>query len=215
MASFVDPVSIQPPNLPRAEATYTAYASEAHNNVLRLFFSRVADLLRGILGEDGGKYIQSPYANVSSVMSQPLVTTIASQRVTVEYIYGSQGLSIENNAVIRVSTAGVYQLQAFVTIKNAGGVPHTVDLWWAASVDNVDNAGLPGTRVRVTLQPGVQVVAVPCMSTLVEHFGVVLRWVADSTDVSIDYEGSVLGPPAKPAAFAVSIEVQYVSSWRP
>ena len=54
-----------PPNLPLAPDTYERVYVESLTNTLRLYFNRLENITRNLLGRDGGRFLSNPFGALS------------------------------------------------------------------------------------------------------------------------------------------------------
>jgi hypothetical protein len=60
------------PALPIAPLQYDKNYTNQNNNILRLYFSRIDNVTKGLLGYGGGIYLQYPHASLSNTVTQTI-----------------------------------------------------------------------------------------------------------------------------------------------
>lgn len=70
MANRVQVQAPAAPNLPIAPTVYAGQHFDILNNVLRLYFNRLSDTLRALLGSNGGASLSNPYITAYDTASQ-------------------------------------------------------------------------------------------------------------------------------------------------
>ena len=64
-----------PPNLPLAPSVYDQTYFESLTNTLRLYFNRIENVTRNLLGPEGGIYLNLPYGSFYDTADQTAATT--------------------------------------------------------------------------------------------------------------------------------------------
>jgi hypothetical protein len=120
----------QPPALPLATEAYDRRYVDSFNNVLRLFFNRIANVVNSILStDDGGKVLYMPRGLFYSTTNQTAAATNTGYPVEFENTYIGNGVSIGNDSRITVSADGVYNFQVTLTFQHTNSSDCTIWTW--------------------------------------------------------------------------------------
>ena len=142
----MDLVPPKAPSLPIAYDVYARSQQDQFANVLRLYFNRIDEAFRAILGTEGGQFFNNPYGAFQSVVDQTAVANTATVMTfdTVDY---ANGVSIESGSKLTVTRAGIYNLQWSAQFNNADTQEHDVTVWLrqdgpGAGIDIPGSAGV-------------------------------------------------------------------------
>jgi hypothetical protein len=117
------------PNLPIAPATYDRQHFDILNNVLRLYFNRLSDTLKSLLGINGGRYIQFPFIEASDSVTQYATgnntPTIVQWNTT--SLNNGFTLNIGNTATALFS--GIYKITYSLQFANNDNAAHDAPVW--------------------------------------------------------------------------------------
>jgi len=86
----------QPPRLPDHPPAYSSGVMMTLNNVLRLYFNRLANLLNALVGTDGGVYLQNPHAMLMSDQDQTNPSITGANQLSFNQPIITQGIRVEN-----------------------------------------------------------------------------------------------------------------------
>ena len=100
-----------PPNLPYAPDLYDKVYVEALTNVLRLYFNRIENVTRNLLGRDGGRFLSNPFGSFSSDSNQTAASTTIAYAITYDVTDISDSVYLSNSSRLNVTYPGVYNLQ--------------------------------------------------------------------------------------------------------
>lgn len=138
------------PRLLAAPMQYDAQYQEQYTNALRLYFNQNDSLTGTLVGDLGGKYINSPYAAVQRDTDKTFTANTATQITfpTNDFLNGCENDGTDG---IRVNQAGVYNYQFSVQFANTDTQIHAAWIW--LRVNNVDVTGT-GSRFDVPSKHG-------------------------------------------------------------
>ena len=129
-----------PPNLPYAPDLYDKVYVEALTNVLRLYFNRIENVTRNLLGRDGGRFLSNPFGSFSSDSDQTAASTTIAYAITYDVTDTSDSVYLSNSSRLNVTYPGVYNLQFSIQFVNTDTQIHDVDVWAAINGTNVANS---------------------------------------------------------------------------
>ena len=205
--------SPQPPNLPYAPQEWNPTYQEQLNNVLRLYFNRLSNVTKFLLGPDGGRFMSNPFGAWSSDSDQTAVSTTESYAVTFDVTDISDSVYLANNSQLTVTYPGVYNLQFSIQFANTSVQISDVDVWAAINGTNLDNSNsrfsVPNSHGGVD---GHLIAALNLFITMQAGDYVELYWHTDSTNVKIEQINSASSPtrPATPSVIATMVFVSSV-----
>jgi hypothetical protein len=117
------------PNLPIAPTTYSGQHFDVLNNVLRLYFNRLADALKGLFSSNGGANISFPHIAAFKDTTQYAGgnnTPTIVQWSTLEYGSGFT-LNVDNTATAEFN--GLYKITYSLQFANNNNVVHDAIVW--------------------------------------------------------------------------------------
>lgn len=137
-----------PPNLPLAPYGYEALYQEALNNVLRLYFNRLDNALRGLLAGEGGRYISLPFGSFYDTTDQIAGSTTTAYAITLNSTTLANGVSIANSSQLTFAYEGVYNIQFSLQLVNTDNSTEDIDVWFRKNGTDIAN-----TNSRFGLAP--------------------------------------------------------------
>jgi hypothetical protein len=197
------------PRLPAAPAQYDAQFIEQYSNVLRLYFNQLDGVTSVLLGESGGRFIQSPYGAFSSDQDQTTTANTATL-MTLNTTDFSNEVSISSSK-ITAAYAGIYNLQFSTQFANTNSNVHDVYIWLRQNgVDIPGSTGfvsIPGSHGGTD---GHSIVGWNYFLSMAASDYVEIYWSIPNTAVSIQHLAAS-GTPTKPATQSVVATLSFVS----
>ena len=205
--------SPQPPNLPYAPQEWNPQYQEQLNNVLRLYFNRLSNVTKNLLGPDGGQFINIPFGSFYDTTDQTAVSTTASYPISINTTSLSNEVSIENNSQITFATEGVYNIQFSIQLSNNDNATQDIDIWFVKNgVDIANSNSRFGLAPRKSAGDPYHVIGtVNFIESLLANDYVELYWRTSSTNAYIEYY-SAPSSPTRPAIPSVILTATFVSS---
>lgn len=201
-----------PPNLPYAPEAYDKIYVEALTNVLRLYFNRLENITRNLLGRDGGRFLSNPFGAFSSEVDQTAASTTVAYAVTYSNTDISDSVFLSNSSRLNTTYPGIYNLQFSIQFVNTDTQIHDVDVWAAINGTNVANSNsrfsVPNRHGGVD---GHLIAALNLFLTMQAGDYVELYWHTTNTAVSVEYLSSG-SSPTRPATPSVIATMAFVSS---
>ena len=123
------PQNPEPPNLPLAPREYEERYHDQTNNVLRLYFNRLRNLLSAILGTDFGPTIKFP--NIGAYYYPDQYATAANTPTIVLWNDTSSlsGFTLNANNTATATYAGTYKITYSLELANSDNAAHDVVCW--------------------------------------------------------------------------------------
>jgi len=205
--------SPQPPNLPYAPQEWNPQYQEQLNNVLRLYFNRLSNVTKNLLGPDGGQFINIPFGSFYDTTDQTAASTTASYLITINTTSISNEVSIENNSQITFATEGVYNIQFSIQLSNNDNATQDIDIWFVKNgVDIANSNSRFGLAPRKSAGDPYHVIGtVNFIESFLANDYVELYWRTSSTNAYIEYY-SAPSSPTRPAIPSVILTATFVSS---
>ena len=201
-----------PPNLPYAPEAYDKIYVEALTNVLRLYFNRLENITRNLLGRDGGRFLSNPFGAFSSEVDQTAASTTVAYAVTYSNTDISDSVFLSNSSRLNTTYPGIYNLQFSIQFVNTDTQIHDVDVWAAINGTNIANSNsrfsVPNSHGGVD---GHLIAALNLFLSMEAGDYVELYWHTTNTAVSVEYLSSG-SSPTRPATPSVIATMAFVSS---
>jgi hypothetical protein len=204
--------SPQPPNLPYAPQEWNPQYQEQLNNVLRLYFNRLSNVTRYLLGPDGGRFMSNPFGAWSSDSDQTASSTTAAYAITYDVTDVSDSVYLDGTSKLTVTHSGIYNLQFSIQFTNTDTQIHDVDVWVAVNGSNVSNTNskfsVPNSHGGTD---GHLIAALNIFLSMQSGDYVELYWATNNTGVRIEHIPAA-SSPTRPATPSVIATMSFVSS---
>ena len=203
---------IAAPNLPLAPREYNPVYIDQLNNVFRLYFNRLDNLLSQLQTSSGGTGIRLPYGAFSDFTDQTTTVNTATL-MGLSVTDFSNGVTLGAGSKITVANAGIYNLQFSVQLQNLDNAPQDVFIWLKQNdVDITGSTGLVGMPARKSA--GVPFHDIKGWNYFLNMNAgdyVQVYWSTTNVDVTIQtYPAS--GTPTKPSTASVVATLSFVSA---
>jgi hypothetical protein len=202
-----------PPNLPYALSNYDQLYFESFNNVLRLYFNRLENVTRNILGPQGGSFINLPYGAFYDTTDQTAASTTTAYAITLNSTTLSNGVSVENSSQITFAYEGVYNIQFSVQLVNDTSSTQDIDIWFRKNgVDIANSNSRFGLAQRKSAGDPYHVIgSLNYVDSFLEDDYVQLYWKTSSTSAYIEAY-TAPSSPTRPAIPSVILTATFVSA---
>lgn len=124
------------PNLPVAPTEYSTSHFDVLNNVLRLYFNRLFEALKNLLGTDGGAFLQFPHIAASDSTDQYATATNTPTIVKWNTLATGSGFTLNPSSTATANQNGIYKITYSLQFINTDNVIHDAVVW--LQVDGVD-----------------------------------------------------------------------------
>jgi hypothetical protein len=200
-----------PPNLPLGTNEYSRQYQDQFSNVLRLYFNQLFNALAGLLGTEGGKYLQNTYGAFSSSQSQTTTANTATL-MTLDTTDFSNGVSISSSK-ITVTSPGIYNLQFSAQVQNLDNAPQDLFIWLKQNgTDITGSTGIVGLPARKNPgDPFHDIKGWNYYLSMAANDYVQIYWSTTSANVSIQFYAAS-GTPTKPSTQSVVATLSFVSA---
>ena len=121
------------PNLPLAPQEYAAFYADQLNNVLRLYFNRLENITRNLLGPNGGQFVECPNGLFFNTDDQNFAAINTGYPVVFNATYLSNAVKLQTGSTskIEVSIGGIYNFQYSGQVKTTSSSDKNLYLWIA------------------------------------------------------------------------------------
>ena len=131
--------STKSPNLPIAPAEYEPRLHEQFTNILRLYFSQIDNVTNGLLGTDGGQYLQNPHISALDTTDQYASGNNTPTKILWNTLKSGSGFTLNIDGTATAAQSGVYKIDFSVQFSNSSNAAHDAYIW--LRVNNVDVTG--------------------------------------------------------------------------
>ena len=198
------------PRLPAAPAQYDAQFIEQYSNVLRLYFNQLDGLTNTLLGESGGRFIQSPYGAFSSDQDQTTTVNTATLMTFNTTDFANQ-VSISSSQ-ITVVYPGIYNLQFSAQFTNTDTAFQDVYIWLRQNgVDIPGSTGFISVPNRHAGTDGHSIIGWNYFLSMAANDHVEIYWSVPNAAVTIQHLAAS-GTPTKPSTQSVVATLSFVSA---
>ena len=203
---------IAAPNLPLGTAEYSRQYQDQLNNVLRLYFNRLDNLLAQLQTSSGGTGIRLPYGAFSDFTDQSTTVNTATL-MALSVTDFSNEVTLGTASKITVANAGIYNLQFSAQLQNLHNAPEDVFIWLKQNgTDIVGSTGLVGMPARKSAGvPFHDIKGWNYYLSMNAGDYIQIYWSTTNVDVTIQtYAAS--GTPTKPSTASVVATLSFVSA---
>jgi hypothetical protein len=198
------------PRLPAATQQYDERYINQLNNVLRLYFNQLDNILGQLSTSGGISGVRFPYGAFSSDQDQTTTANTATL-MTLNTTDFTNGVLISSSK-ITVENAGIYNLQFSAQFQNTDAQLHDVYIW--LKQNNVDIAGstgfvsIPNSHGGI---PGHSIIGWNYFLEMDADDYVEIYWSPTNADVTIQHLAAS-GTPTKPSTQSVVATMTFVSA---
>jgi hypothetical protein len=184
------------------------------NNVLRLYFNRITNILQLLLGPNGGVYIQNPHAMLMSDEDQSNPSITGANQLSFNQPIITQGVRVENTNEIWFDKPGQYLVTFTLQVSNRGNTAAEFEVWAGY---NGSNYPLSNTRFDIPARKSASINShiVPAITGIFTVANpqteyLTIKWWSDSTDVYLEHYAAGTSP-TRPEIPSVILTVNFVS----
>ena len=188
-----------PPALPYAVPAYSPSYIDQLLKVLRLYFSRVSEVLNGITGTNGGQYIDCPNGLFFSTDDQPIVAADVGQPIDfpTEYLNNAVRVNAGTDSRIYVSIGGIYNFQFSGQLRSNSGSAKQVYIWIARNGTDIGYSThqytVSGGNTHLNISWNFDI-------DLDEGEYIEMQWASDDIDITLEAAAATAVHPGMPSA---------------
>jgi hypothetical protein len=200
------------PRLPTARGEYDRSAADEYTRVLYLYFSHLDNITQGLLGRQGGKYLNNPYGAFQNNVTQAITLANTPYDVVLNTTDYANGVSLASNR-ITVAQSGIYNVQFSLQFENTQ--TNIVNTWIWLRKNGVDVPGTASTWAVVSTHGGIHGYVIgACNFYLDMAAGDYLELVVAADDVGVNIEAysAATSPFVRPSVPSSVVTVSFVST---
>ena len=133
LAKLLNPVS---PSLPVGPVDYNRQYQDQFSNVLRLYFHQLDGAFAGLLGDNGGRFLQLPHIAAQDNTNQYTTTNTATKVLWSQLDTGS-GFTLNPDSTATADFTGVYKIDYSLQFANTDSQIHDAFVWLQVNGDQV------------------------------------------------------------------------------
>lgn len=199
------------PRLPAATQQYEENYINQLNNVLRLYFNQLDNILGQLKASSNTSGLRVPYGAFSSDQTQTTTANTAAL-MTLNTTDFSNGVSIASSK-ITVAAAGIYNLQFSAQVQNLDNAPQDVFIWLKQNgTDITGSTGKVGIPARKSAGvPSHDIKGWNYFVSMAANDYIEIYWSPTIATVTIEYYAAS-GTPTKPSTQSVVATMSFVSA---
>lgn len=176
------------------------------NNILRLFFNKLANSVNLLIGEFGGRFIEAPNGKFFSTIDQTAAMTNTAYALEFENTYLGEAISIEGTPKTRITPtySGVYNFELSIELTSTNANSKELSFW--VRRDGVDVATTARQHV-IAGSGGVDDFEYSFTLDVQAGQYVELMWATTDITVVLDAQPAVSPRPAIPSTLITVIFV--------
>jgi len=199
------------PRLPAATQQYDANYINQLNNILRLYFNQLDNILGQLKASSNTSGLRVPYGAFSSNQTQTTTANTAAL-MTLNTTDFSNGVSIASSK-ITVAAAGIYNLQFSAQVQNLDNAPQDLFIWLKQNgTDITGSTGKVGIPARKSVGvPSHDIKGWNYFVSMAANDYIEIYWSPTIATVTIEYYAAS-GTPTKPSTQSVVATMSFVSA---
>lgn len=199
------------PRLPAATQQYDVNYINQLNNVLRLYFNQLDNILGQLRTASDTSGLRVPYGAFSSDQTQT-TTANTDTLMTLNTTEFTNGVTISTSK-ITVTAAGIYNLQFSAQLQNLDNAPQDVFIWLKQNgTDIVGSTGKVGMPARKSAGvPFHDIKGWNYFVSMAANDYIEIYWSPTIATVTIEYYAAS-GTPTKPSTQSVVATMTFVSA---
>ena len=207
---------VQPPALPLASEQYNKAYQDQLNNVLRLYFNRLQNILNQMntgSGSIDGAGLRLPYGAFSSDQDQTTTANTATL-MTLNTTDFSNGVTIDTSK-ITVATAGIYNLQFSTQFQNTDNQIQDISIWLRQNGADIPGStgfiSIPAHKSAAAGQEAKQISGWNYYVSMAANDYIQIYWSTTLASVTIQHYPTTTGP-VRPSTQSVVATMTFVSA---
>ena len=201
------------PNLGTSGVAYSQEVQNQNNGALRTFFIKLVNAIQSITSRMGGKYINFPYGAFQDSTDQVAANTTTAYAITFDTTDFSNGVTLSNSSRLNVVTAGLYNCQFSIQLKNTTADTQDVDIWFRKNGTNIDKSNSRfGLAPRKSAGDPFHIIgAMNFFVDMAENDYIEIMWRPTNTGLSIEHYAAST-TPTRPLIPSVIVTMSFVSN---
>lgn len=125
------------PVLGLSGVVYSQNVQNQNNGLLRLFFTKLVNVIGNLIGPRGSKYLNAPYGAFQDSTDQIAANTTTAYPITFNTTDFSNGVTLSNSSRLNVADSGIYNIQFSVQLTNLANDSQDIDIWFRKNGTNI------------------------------------------------------------------------------
>jgi hypothetical protein len=128
------------PVLGLSDVVYSQSVQNQNNGILRLFFTKLVNVIGSLIGPRGVKYLNAPYGAFQDGTDQIAANTTTAYPITFDTTDFSNGVTLSNSSRLNVTDSGIYNIQFSLQLANDTNTSQDIDIWFRKNGTNIDKS---------------------------------------------------------------------------
>jgi hypothetical protein len=134
------------PALPLAQAEFSPQHTNRYSNILRLYFNQLDAAWQGLLGPNGGQYLESPHIAAQNTDDQYATADDTATLVVFDVLDSASGFTLDPSGYAQANQNGVYKIDYSLQFANTDNANHDAFVWL-----QVNGTVVAGSSSRFTI----------------------------------------------------------------
>jgi hypothetical protein len=134
------------PALPLAGAEYVPQNANRYSNILRLYFNQLDAAWQGLLGPNGGQFLENPHIAAQNTDDQYATADDTATLVVFDVLDSASGFTLDPSGYAQATQNGVYKIDYSLQFANTDNAQHDAFVWL-----QVNGTVVAGSSSRFTI----------------------------------------------------------------
>lgn len=201
------------PVLGLSDVVYSQSVQNQNNGILRLFFTKLVNVIGSLIGPRGVKYLNAPYGAFQDGTDQTAANTTTAYAITFDTTDFSNGVTLSNSSRLNVDDSGIFNCQFSIQFKNTTNDTQDVDIWFKKNGTNIDasNSRFSLTPRKSSGDPSHLIAAMNFFVSMNSSDYIEIMWRPSDVGVSIEHFAAS-STPTRPSIPSVIATMSFVSN---
>jgi hypothetical protein len=208
---------VEPPALPLATEQYSKAYQDQLNNVLRLYFNRLNNILRQMntgSGEIDGSGLRLPYGAFSSDQDQT-ATANTETLMTLNTTDFSNDVGLDIGSKMKATVAGIYNLQFSTQFQNTDNQIQDISIWLKKNGTNIAGStgfvSIPARKSASAGEEAHEIIGWNYYVSMAANDYIQIYWSTTNASVTIQHYPTSTSP-TRPSTQSVVATMTFVSA---
>jgi hypothetical protein len=134
------------PALPLAGAEYVPQNANRYSNILRLYFNQLDAAWQGLLGSNGGQFLENPHIAAQNTDDQYATADDTATLILWNSLDSASGFTLDPSGYAQATQNGVYKIDYSLQFANTDNAQHDAFVWL-----QVNGTVVAGSSSRFTI----------------------------------------------------------------
>jgi hypothetical protein len=134
------------PALPLAQTEHSPQYTNRYSNILRLYFNQLDAAWQGLLGPNGGQYLENPHIAAQNTDDQYATADDTATLVVFDVLDSASGFTLDPSGYAQAAQNGVYKIDYSLQFANTDNAQHDAFVWL-----QVNGTVVAGSSSRFTI----------------------------------------------------------------